>query len=274
MPQTLMDEVIQIFRSIGPQSRNSVMIRMAAEQLRAQGKAVQTNRAVMYIKRGYRTIGRIDMSVVDCGITVAVEVDRARPRRDSLAKLRACDAAFTVSVLSSPHAHAPERLGGIDAIVVLGTVAVGDAARESDRSASASSFAALDRQQRIDRRADLRQSGRTPAKEQYVYRVEPEVITIPNWAFKRAVEGLELTNECVWLWSNALALKICEMDRGEGGHPDLMRIQVRRCQVCGLLRLNVLASYRGKLDESAPDGRKLPCGPQCLTIRRIRKGKA
>ncbi len=129
------------------------------------------------------------------------------------------------------------------------------------------------RDQRIDRRWELRQAGRTPAKEQYVYRVEPEVIAVPGWAFKHAVQELESTNECAWLWSHALALKICEMDRDEGGHPDLMRIRAKRCKVCGLLRLNLLAQHRAKLDESAPDGRQLPCSPECLTRQRQRKGQ-
>jgi hypothetical protein len=273
MPQTLMDEVIQIFRSIGPQSRNSMMIRMAAERLRAQGKAVETNRAVTYTRRGYRTVGRIDMSVVDRGITVAVEVDRATPRRDSLAKLRASDAAFKVAVLSSPHAHPPERLFGIDAIVVLGTMEVGDAARESDRGASPSSFAAFDRQQRIERRSDLRRSGRTPAKEQYVYRVQPEVIAIPPWAYTKRVPELDVTADCVWLKSRQLADRLAKMDREENGHPDLMRVQAKRCQGCGLLKLNLLAQHRAKLDESAFDGRLLPCGPECITRRRQQKGQ-
>jgi hypothetical protein len=134
-------------------------------------------------------------------------------------------------------------------------------------------YAKIDRDQRINRRFDLRQLGRTPAKEQYVYCVAPEIIAIPQWAFEHAVRDLESTGEYVWLWSQSLALKLCRLDYDEGGHPDLMRIRVKRCQVCGLLRVNVLASFRGELDESAPDGRKLPCGPECLTRRRLHKGQ-
>jgi hypothetical protein len=134
-------------------------------------------------------------------------------------------------------------------------------------------YTRIHRNQRIDRRAGLRRSGRTPAKEQYVYRVAPEVVAIPDWALEHAVPGIPSTSEVVWLWSGSLARKLSRLDRDEGGRPDLTRIRAKRCQVCGLLRLGLLARSRAELDESAVDGRKLPCSPECLIRRMQQKGK-
>lgn len=136
------------------------------------------------------------------------------------------------------------------------------------------SYATLDRRQRRERKADLRRRGCVPSKEEYVYYLQPEVIAIPDYAFKQAIPELDSTRDHVWLRSSAIAQRLCQLDRAEGGHPDLMRIQAKRCQVCGLLRLNLLAQHRKKLDESAFDGRKIVCGDECLTRQRQRKGQS
>ncbi len=283
MPQTLMDEVIHTFQAVGSQGRqNSILIRMVAERLRAQGKAVKTGFGVMYTRRWCPTPGRIDLSIVDNGVTVAVEVDHASPRKGSLSKLRASNATFKLVVLTSPRASdaPPQQEEGIDAIVALrqpdypdAEAPLAAAVPPSEARWPVDSYASLDRRQRLDSKADLRRKGRTPSKEQYVYRVQPEVVAIPPWAYAKRVQEFDATADYVWLKSRQLADRLAKMDREENGHPELMRVQAKRCRACGLLKLNLLAQHRKKLDESAFDGRLLPCGPECITRRRQQKGQ-
>lgn len=130
----------------------------------------------------------------------------------------------------------------------------------------------LERRSRIERRQHLRNMGRKPARMKYVYRVETTAIAIPDWILDQAVPDLSFTRDYVWLKSEPMAKYLCQLDRNEGGQPNLTAIEARRCKVCGMLRLNLLAEQRRKLDESAVDGRKLPCSPECLVRQRQRKG--
>jgi hypothetical protein len=225
------------------------------------------------------------MAIVDKGIKLGVEVDHLKPRRKSLLKLRSSDTDFRLIVLTHPKAAiaTPQQEKGINAIVALQQRDIPDletplTAESWDRRprgarATVSSYAALERVRRLESNADLRQKDRTPSKEQYVYYVHPEVIAIPPWAYAKRVPELDVTADYVWLKSRQLANRLANMDRQENGHPDLMRVQAKRCRTCGLLRLNLLAEHRRKLDESAFDGRLLPCGPECISRRRQQKGQ-
>jgi hypothetical protein len=287
MPQALIQRVIDCLREVGRQPRNPALVQTAAERLRSAGMEVITFFSIPVYLKGRHTRGFIDMVVIDDGIMLGMEVDRLTPRERSIQKLRAARLDFRLIVLTHPGASVTALpIGGIDAVVALQhrksavpseitSALVGgthDKSQTGHMNAEARMYRRMYRDQRIDRRTELRQAGRTPAKEQYVYRVAPEVIAIPDWAFERAVRDIEPTPECVWLWSHALAMKLCRLDRDEGGHPDLTRIQAKRCQICGLLKLNILAQHRSNLDESAIDGRSLPCNPECLKLRRIRSG--
>jgi hypothetical protein len=120
------------------------------------------------------------------------------------------------------------------------------------------------RASRIERRRDLRNAGRTPAQVRYIYGVETTVIAIPDWAYGKAVPDLTPTRDHIWLTDRQLARHIWRMDRAEGGNPRITRTEARRCGLCGMLRLSVLAGARRTVDESAVDGRELPCSPECL----------
>lgn len=122
------------------------------------------------------------------------------------------------------------------------------------------------RRERREHREDLESEGRTPARHVWVYRVETEVIAIPRWAYDKAEPELGWSIEHVWLYDRILASIICRRDREEGGGPKLDRYEARRCHRCGMLRIGLLAEARRNLDESAVDGRDLPCGAEC-TLR-------
>ena len=119
--QTLMDTVIETFQAIGRQEQNASLIHMAAERLRELGMAVKTNAGVEYFKHGCPAQGYIDLAVIKDGVTVAVEVDHRRPRRNSVLKLREANAQFKLVILTSPRvlAEPPQPENGIDAIVTL-----------------------------------------------------------------------------------------------------------------------------------------------------------
>jgi hypothetical protein len=131
----------------------------------------------------------------------------------------------------------------------------------------------LEREGLADRRNRLRSLGRTPARLMWVYRVTTTVIAIPAWAHEQAVPDLKSTADYVWLSNRYLAEFLCRIDREQGGNPDVLRIESRRCKRCGMLRLNVLAEHRRNLDESAFDGRDLPCGEECTTRRQQARGR-
>lgn len=131
----------------------------------------------------------------------------------------------------------------------------------------------VERRARAERRTRLRSIGRTPGRTLWIYRVATTVIAIPAWAYEQAVPDLKSTADYVWLSNRQLADLLLTTDRAEGGKPDALRIEARRCKRCGILRLNVLAEHRRTLDESAFDGRDLPCGPECTVRHHQQRGQ-
>lgn len=145
--------------------------------------------------------------------------------------------------------------------------------RDGGVTEMATPWAVTHKRQLIERRKDLKIAGRTPARVQRVYCVRTEVIAIPDWAYEQAIPEIEGGGEYIWLAGRQLADLLVKLDREEGGNPDVLSVEARRCKVCGLLKLNLLAEQRRKLDESAMDGRTLPCGPECLTRNKQQRGK-
>lgn len=131
----------------------------------------------------------------------------------------------------------------------------------------------LERRARIERRRDLAIAGRRPALVRHIWRVATTEIAVPDWALEQSIPDLSSTRDYVWLTDEWLARKLHDIDKAEGGSPELTRVEARRCEVCGMLRLGLLAEQRRKLDESAIDGRKLPCSADCLTRVRQKRGQ-
>jgi hypothetical protein len=130
------------------------------------------------------------------------------------------------------------------------------------------------RRQRQERREDLESLGRTPSRVEYIYRVEPEIVW-PLWVWDVRIKDLDSKwLGYVWLAEKVLVSILAGLDRDEGGKPKVDRFEARPCHRCGILRLGQLAESRRKLDESAVDGRDLPCSPECVLREQQRKGKA
>jgi hypothetical protein len=115
----------------------------------------------------------------------------------------------------------------------------------------------------------LRTYGRTPARPKYAFRVATTAIVIPQWARARTLAELTQSYDHVWLRSGILARRVAAMDRESGGNPTCDRMEIRRCKVCKRWLVGANAERRRMLDESAIDGRKLPCGPECLERRHL-----
>lgn len=130
-----------------------------------------------------------------------------------------------------------------------------------------------ERSERKRRKQTLRRKGVTPAKEQYVYCVRTTAIAFPDWVAVRAVPGLASNQDQCWLGSRQLAELLFKEDAAEGGKPEVTRLKYRKCQVCGMYKLNLLADERRRLDESAIDGRETPCGTECVTRVRQQRGQ-
>jgi hypothetical protein len=136
----------------------------------------------------------------------------------------------------------------------------------------ATSWRATQRKMRIERAASFKAGGRTPARKIKVWFLRTDVIAIPAWAFEQKEPGLPFTADYIWT-NQSMATMLARLDKEEGGNPELFPCEARRCKVCGLLKLNLMAAHRRMLDESAVDGRNLPCGPECMTRCKQQKGE-
>lgn len=125
-----------------------------------------------------------------------------------------------------------------------------------------------ERERRIRKRKALRIAGIVPAKAQWIYRIEPEVIAIPAWAWDLAAPGFSVGGTYVWIrGSRRAAFKIGDLDAESGGTTQILKVEYRKCQVCGQHLIGLEAEARRILDQSSAIGRRLPCGPDCKETR-------
>lgn len=116
---------------------------------------------------------------------------------------------------------------------------------------------------RAARRRELRDRGIQPQSHRWAYSVRPEALgSIPTWARRSAIRGLGQYDGRVWLWRRDARLLMIE-DRQHGGQPDVIRVEVKRCDVCYRPLVGRDAVERRRLNESAPGGCRLPCGLSC-----------
>lgn len=123
------------------------------------------------------------------------------------------------------------------------------------------------RQSRITRRERLREHGITPARRRRAYLVQLDAITVPEWAQRRALRDLTMSDKHVWL-KNTDARFLQRLDEEAGGRPTVDEVEYRICPVCKALTTGATATDRRFLDESF-QGRSKPCSSYC-----IEKGKA
>jgi hypothetical protein len=130
----------------------------------------------------------------------------------------------------------------------------------------------FERSEHKRRRTELTRRGIQPTRNQYVYFVTTTEVFIPDWMLEQAAPGLVSDQDGVWLRGSSTASLLMKLDRDEGGKPECTRIKVRKCKICGQWKLNILADALQRKHESAFDGRQLPCGPECVTTARLKKG--
>lgn len=118
-------------------------------------------------------------------------------------------------------------------------------------------------QERTARKQELRAKGQRPTKPTYAVRVEPSVTAIPEWARKRAVKGLSTGSTYVWL-RRSDAWMLAQLDREDGGRPQILRVEYRACPVCKRMLLGELAKERRMKNESCATGDQKPCSDDCL----------
>jgi hypothetical protein len=130
------------------------------------------------------------------------------------------------------------------------------------------------RRERIQRAADAERyhvQGNAQPHLRTIALVELDAINVPEWARRKAIKGLTLTADSVWLGriaANALA----ELDRQAGGSPKMTKSVYRRCKICKKPLLGPEAESRLDADRKVwGDG--IPCGPDCLELMRAKKGQ-
>lgn len=104
--------------------------------------------------------------------------------------------------------------------------------------------------------------------------VELDKIPVPQWARDKAIPGLTLTGNSVWLGRIA-ARALARLDQSVGGRPQLTFEVYRPCRICRRPLLGPAAEHRLELDRKF-EGWRIPCGPECVeieTARKQRKGR-
>lgn len=127
---------------------------------------------------------------------------------------------------------------------------------------------------KIDRERRAARGMATP-RLRTVMLVELDAIPMPEWARRKAIQGLTLTESSVWL--GRIAGRILEReDQRAGGSPRVTVERYRPCRVCKRPLLGLDAERRLELDRKW-NGERIPCGPECAEIqaaRLKRRGRA
>jgi hypothetical protein len=118
-----------------------------------------------------------------------------------------------------------------------------------------------DRGARRRYRALARALGFKVPKLATVMLVEPSAIVVPAWARRKAIRGLGVHADKVWLGRMA-GMKLVRLDCEGGGTPLVTTTVFRRCQICGRGLIGVEAEARWELDRQFV-GDRIPCGPDC-----------
>lgn len=111
---------------------------------------------------------------------------------------------------------------------------------------------------------ELQSNGIQPARILRIMQVQLLDMDVPAWAIKKAVKGLPLTSQTVWLRrkdGNALA-------RYSGASCLTMETEHRACTLCQRPLLGVEAAERRRQIESDVTARQLPCGDTCIEAQR------
>jgi hypothetical protein len=100
-----------------------------------------------------------------------------------------------------------------------------------------------------------------------VLRVEPELIAIPEWARGRAVRGLSIGEDYVWLRPGD-GRALAALDRDCGGRPVVVEQEFRYCKVCGRPLIGDDATSRRLSEQGGQTSYMLPCSDECYEAAR------
>lgn len=129
------------------------------------------------------------------------------------------------------------------------------------------------RAERARRRAQrelFRSLGRPLPRVATIVQVRLDAIAMPDWARKKAIKGLTLTPDTVWLRRMA-AVYLARLDAEAGGEPEMTWAEYRRCPMCGRPLLDADAAARAETDQRF-GGDQIPCSIECVELSK-RKGK-
>lgn len=112
--------------------------------------------------------------------------------------------------------------------------------------------------------------GRKRAYRLFLYLTEPTSILIPEWA--QALQPPDFDRDPSKAWLPRFAAKdVKKLDEEDGGHCSVIKSEYRRCGVCGVLLIQLLAERRRRLDAGGA-GRDRTCGPDCQARARRKRG--
>jgi hypothetical protein len=97
--------------------------------------------------------------------------------------------------------------------------------------------------------------------------VELDAIDVPGWARRKAIRGLSVERDKIWLRRIAANL-LARLDIEAGGQPKVTPTEFRRCGICDRPLLGEEAQIRFDLDRRF-EGHRIPCGPDCVELERI-----
>lgn len=95
-----------------------------------------------------------------------------------------------------------------------------------------------------------------------------DAIYVPAWARDKAIAGLTLTADSIWIGRIAASILV-RQDREAGGRPVVTKTLYRPCPLCGRPLLGEEAQARFELDRTMT-GRQLPCGLECLDVSKTK----
>jgi hypothetical protein len=124
---------------------------------------------------------------------------------------------------------------------------------------------------RAARRQAMKQGGVMPSRRQWAWNVRPQALKsllMPEWVREAAIKGLGQGVDSVWLWPTD-AVRLIWQDRRAGGHPLVVKAELRHCSVCGRPCVGNEAEKRRLLNESGVQGLETPCGADCLRDRTL-----
>jgi hypothetical protein len=111
--------------------------------------------------------------------------------------------------------------------------------------------------------------GLKSTRAQHVYYVETTAIHIPAWASQHAFPEFTGEESVIWVRERGIAKTIARYDVEAGGRPTIMKVEARRCPICGLWHLGLSATMQREREQrvrlSLGTLRLGPCGVHCTS---------